>query len=328
MSGPRAGQFNFSKGILSKELWGRHDIAPYSAGVREAKNVLILKYGGLTKRPGSRLVYEVRDGAKRIIPFEGAYEASYAMLLGQGNMRLAALGGMVLEQALTVEAATNANPVVITASFHGLSDGDEVFFRDVAGMIELNGRVLTVTVIDDDHFSVAVDGRQFGVFTGDAGGIIRTEAPEPPAPPPVVPDPVAPPPDPDVGGVGDGGLGGGLYCVAADTMILMADGTEKSARRVVVGELVRTRHAVTLEWGDYRVVAAARVKRAVWSAEIDGRVIRASKGHRLWIDGAWRKIETLGARDGVDEVVRISIAGAQTYVSNGVLSHNLKPEAP
>ncbi|MDP5279910.1 ubiquitin-activating E1 FCCH domain-containing protein [Sphingomonas sp. DG1-23] len=320
MTGPRAGQFNFSKGVLSKELWGRHDIAPYSAGVREGKNVLILKYGGLTKRPGTRMVYEVKDGAKRLLPFEGAYEASYALVMGQGNMRLAALGGMVLEEALTVEGATQTNPVLITASFHGYADGDEVFFRDVEGMTELNGRVLTVTVIDEDQFSVNVDGTGFSAFAGDDGGIIRVEEPDPEPTPPVVPPPVDPPEDPPVGGGG--------YCVTSDTMILMADGVEKSARRLVVGDMVRTRHATTLEWGDFPVTAVQRVVRAVWRAEIGDQVLRASKGHRFWNGEEWVKIETVGERDGVAEVVAISVGTARSYISNGILSHNIKAREP
>lgn len=204
MSGPRVALHNFSKGQLSKELWGRFDIAPYNAGVRLAKNVYILKYGGLSKRPGSRLVYEIKDGEKRLFPFEGAYEASYVLVMGQANMRVAALGGMVLEELLTVEGATNANPIEITASYHGLSDGDEVFFQDVEGMVELNGQTHAVTVTGEHTFTIPVDGTDYGAFTGDEGGVIRTEEPAPPPPPPPVPEPVPPPPPPPVGGGGGG----------------------------------------------------------------------------------------------------------------------------
>lgn len=198
--GPRTVQPNFSKGVLSKELWGRIDIAPYSAAVREGTNVVVLKYGGLTKRPGTRLVYEIKDGLKRLLPFEGAYEASYALLMGQGTMRLGALGGMVLEQQLTVQVATKTNPVVITAALHGYSTGDEVFFSGVKGMTELNGRTFAVTVIDANRFSVPVDGTGWGAFSGDEGGVTRTEPPAPTPDPPVVPDPVDPTPPPIVGG--------------------------------------------------------------------------------------------------------------------------------
>lgn len=202
--GPRTVQPNFSKGVLSKELWGRIDIGPYTAAVRRGDNVVVLKYGGLTKRPGTRIVYEIKDGPKRLIPFEGAYEASYALLMGQGNMRLGALGGMVLEEQLTVQGATNTNPVVITAALHGYSTGDEVFFDGVKGMTQLNGRTLPVTVIDANSFSLPVDGTTWGAFAGDEGGVTRTEPPAPPPEPPVVPPPVPPVRPPTVGGGGTG----------------------------------------------------------------------------------------------------------------------------
>ena len=53
----RAGLHNFSKGVLSPELHGRVDVAAYNAGIRQGTNVIILKYGGLQKRPGTRFVY-------------------------------------------------------------------------------------------------------------------------------------------------------------------------------------------------------------------------------------------------------------------------------
>jgi hypothetical protein len=205
----RLGQQNFSKGVLSKALWGRSDIAPYSAGVRQGTNVVILKYGGLQKRPGSFFVYEVKDGTpKRLIPFEGAYEASYALLLGQATQRQASGGGMVVETALTVEEVTLTNPVRIKASFHGYTTGDEVFFTGLTGPDQLNGRILSVTVLDADHFTVPVDGTGFGALTADSGGTIRTGAPPAPPAPPVVPAPAPDPVPPPIGGGGRGDFGG------------------------------------------------------------------------------------------------------------------------
>jgi len=196
----RAGQHNFSKGVLSKELWGRSDIVPYSAGVRQGKNVVILKYGGLTKRPGTRFVYEIKGGDTKLFPFEGAFEASYAMLLGQASMRLAARGGMVVEEQLTVEQVSLTNPVEITMSHHGHSTGDEVFFAGVEGAAWLNGLVLPVIVTGDHTFTVPIDGTNLAALTGDTGGIIRSVPPAPPAEPPPVPPPAPPPEEPGIGG--------------------------------------------------------------------------------------------------------------------------------
>lgn len=198
----RHGLQNFSKGVLSKELWGRSDIAPYNAGVRQGTNVIILKYGGLQKRPGTRLVYEVTDGAKRLIPFEGAYEASYALVMGQASMRLAALGGMVIEEKLTVEAVTLTNPVKITATDHGFEDGDEVYFSEVEGADWLNGLIFLVNVLNDNEFTIPMSGVGLDALTGDNGGVIRAGTPPPAPAPPVVPSPAPAPTPPVIGGSG------------------------------------------------------------------------------------------------------------------------------
>lgn len=204
----RTGQHNFSKGVLSEELWGRSDIVPYNAAVKRGDNMLILKYGGLTKRPGTRYIFEVRDGPAKLLPFEGAFNASYAMLMTQATMRLAALGGMVVETALKVEAVTLGSPTIIKASFHGFSSGDDVYFTGVKGATWLNGRILRVTKIDDSHFSVPVNSTGLSPLTSDTGGIVRSAAPAPPPPPPPVPTPAPAPSPPSTGGDDSGGWDG------------------------------------------------------------------------------------------------------------------------
>ncbi|WP_157215860.1 ubiquitin-activating E1 FCCH domain-containing protein [Flavisphingomonas formosensis] len=201
----RAGLYNFSKGVISPELMGRIDVAAYNSGLKQATNVVILKYGGVQMRMGTRLVMEIRESdlAKpvRLFPFEFSIEQTYVLEMGQGYMRPAALGGIVLEEELIVTGATQANPIVITAAFHGYAPGDDVFFKGIEGMTELNDRAFRVlAAIDDDTFSIDVDGTGFGAFTGSTGGITRTAAPEPPPPDPVVPPVVTPPPPVVVGG--------------------------------------------------------------------------------------------------------------------------------
>ncbi|WP_051531726.1 hypothetical protein [Sphingomonas sp. URHD0057] len=209
----RAGSHNFSKGVLTEELWGRSDIVPYNAAVRQGTNVVVLKYGGLRKRPGTRYIYEIRDGPGKLFPFEGAFNASYAMLFTQAGMRLGALGGMVVENPLTVELVTLGNPTTIKASYHGYSTGQEVYFQNVQGATWLNGRILPITKLDQHRFTVPVNSNGLAARTGDLGGVINSAPPAPPPAPPVVPPPSAPPTPPSIGGdVGSGGGGlGGIY---------------------------------------------------------------------------------------------------------------------
>ena len=46
---------------------------------------------------------------------------------------------MTLDSPITISGITNANPAVVTATDHGLSDGDTITIRNVVGMTEVNG---------------------------------------------------------------------------------------------------------------------------------------------------------------------------------------------
>jgi hypothetical protein len=137
----------------------------------------------------------------------------------------------------------------------------------------------------------------------------------------------------DSGGGGDGGGsgggggyygGGGGYCVTIDTPILLADGSEKRAGELVVGDSLLTQHERTMEWGEYPVSRVEFVSAEVWTATIDGKTLRATPEHRVWHDGAWLTMEQLGKPDGRDVVAKITTLYAHTYMSNGILSHNIK----
>lgn len=68
------------------------------------------------------------------------------------------------EKAVT--GATRANPVVITATGHGFSTGDEIYLTGLAGMTELNGRTFTITVLTGDTFSLdGEDGTGHTAYT-------------------------------------------------------------------------------------------------------------------------------------------------------------------
>lgn len=332
----RQGLHNFSKGVLSKELWGRVDIAPYSAGVRRGENVIIMKYGGLTNRPGTEFIAEAFDGDNpvRVLPFQfddGKSGQNYALEMGQGYMRLAAGGGMVVEELLTILGATNTNPVRINIPNHGYVVGDQFVAARVGGMVELNGRVFNVVAVPDAaHFDIDADGTDWGVFTVDGdGGIVRPDPPPPPPPAPVVPPVVQPDPPPPV--YGGGGGGGIRNCVTVDTLILMADGSEKPAGYLKPGDMLRTRHETTLEWGDYPVEAISFAHEPVFAATFeadDNRwTLRGTAMHRVWLDPmGWQRMVELGQPAGTSMVARITVSDAHTYVSNGILSHNIKQE--
>jgi hypothetical protein len=68
-----------------------------------------------------------------------------------------------------ISGASEADPCVITCSGHGFSTGDKIRISGVNGMVELNGKVFTVTVVDADSFSIGVDSQAYTTYT--SGGV-------------------------------------------------------------------------------------------------------------------------------------------------------------
>lgn len=130
----------------------------------------------------------------------------------------------------------------------------------------------------------------------------------------VYPDPPPPPPG---------------YCVADDTPILLADGTTAPARSLVAGTVLRTMHETTMVWGDWPVLSISFADEPVFACELEGEegpvTIRATANHLFLLDRRWVRAADIGQPDGVARVAKITVAEAHTYVSAGVLSHNIKP---
>jgi hypothetical protein len=197
---------NFTRGIFSPVVYSRKDVDAWQAGARQLQNVTIMKHGGVRKRPGTWLVYELPLGERvpRLFPFTYSPGQSYALLFGQGWTMPLALGGAVVSAGFGITAITNADPAVITAPYHDLAADDEIYLDGIDGMEELNGRVFqVVAVIDADNFSINVDSTDYGIFAADSG-VVRTAAPDPPPAAPAVPaaEPAPTPPTTVPGGAG------------------------------------------------------------------------------------------------------------------------------
>lgn len=208
----RLAQPSFSKGEISPKLRARFDVQSYQSALALAYNIVLLKEGGADKRVGTQLVAKAysQDPAKpvRLAPFVYSIEQAYVLEFGQAYMRPLALGGVVLNAALTITGITQAANAKVSAAYHGYSVGDQVYFAGVAGMVEINGRIGTVvTVPDDGSFTVDIDTRGFSAFTGDSGGVTNTAPPDPDPPAPVVPPVVPPSKPPSIGGGGGGPRG-------------------------------------------------------------------------------------------------------------------------
>lgn len=94
-----------------------------------------------------------------------------AYIVGEGATNTFELFSNTANNA-TISAATAANPVVITAAAHGLSNGDEIGLFGVGGMTELNGNGYTVANKTANTFQLSgVNGTGYTTYT--SGGDIR-----------------------------------------------------------------------------------------------------------------------------------------------------------
>lgn len=171
---PLLGAFN--AGELSPLLDGRTDIGnKHGSGARSLINWIPSAQGPLIRRPGFEFVHPVKDGSSdnaRLIPFEFNDEQAYILELGDLYMRVYADGGIVTDTSTSITAASQANPCTITASGHGLSNGDRVLITGVVGMTELNNREFEVAGVSGADFDLlGVNSSTYTAYS--SGGTVK-----------------------------------------------------------------------------------------------------------------------------------------------------------
>ena len=141
---------SFTGGELSPKLEGRVGLQKYTEGLSDLTNFLVLPQGGVTRRPGTEFLGEVKDSADttRLIPFQFKTSDTYILEFGDQIMRVYRSGQQILTgSAKHIMSMTNANPGVFTttdaadgssAVNHNLSNGDEVFITvDLPDLLKL-----------------------------------------------------------------------------------------------------------------------------------------------------------------------------------------------
>lgn len=101
-------QPSFTSGELAPSLYGRIDLAKYQTGLKTCKNFIVRQYGGVSNRPGTTLVNEVKDSSKkvRLIPFQFNMVQTYILEFGHLYMRVHKDGASVYSGASPVEIVT------------------------------------------------------------------------------------------------------------------------------------------------------------------------------------------------------------------------------
>lgn len=168
-------QPSMAGGEVSPPVGARVDLAKRAVAVERAENFFATFTGAMASRPGQKFVARTKGtaGNHRIIEFEFNSEQTFVLELGAEYMRFHTLGAQILDSSATatISGATQASPVVVTATAHGFSNGDEVYIDDVVGMTELNGRNLLVANATTNTFElqtldgVDVNGSGYSAYT-------------------------------------------------------------------------------------------------------------------------------------------------------------------
>ena len=168
---------NFRAGEISPRLEGRIDLQKYNEAVKDLSNMIVFPQGGTTRRPGTYYAGTTKDGGQvRLINFEFSDEQAYVLEFGNNYIRIFKDGGLVTEATTAITAITKANPAVVTANSHGLSNGDRVFIASVGGMTEVNNIEFTVAGATTNTFQLSgINSSAFTTYTsgGTVGKIVE-----------------------------------------------------------------------------------------------------------------------------------------------------------
>ena len=89
---------SFAAGELAPSLYGRTDLQKYDIGAALIENMIVLRYGGVSRRPGFKFVAKTGNGNKaRLIPFRYNTSQNYIIEITAGLFRFYTDGGLVLD---------------------------------------------------------------------------------------------------------------------------------------------------------------------------------------------------------------------------------------
>lgn len=167
-------------GEWSTLMDGRVDLAGYTASSSVMQNFIPSIQGPAIRRAGAKFVRPNKFGEtteSRLVPFIKARNDAFVIEFGNGYCRFFTNNSAVLTgTTTTITGATQADPVVITATSHGYSNDDEVFITGVVGMTEINGRFFVLGNVTANTYELRtihgtdVDGSAYTAYTSGGTG--------------------------------------------------------------------------------------------------------------------------------------------------------------
>ena len=187
------GKTSFAGGEIAPSLFGHVDLDRYATAASTLRNMYAGFRGGAYSRAGTRFVGrskqrpDLGQSPPHLIPFRFSLTQQYVLEFGDLYFRIISNGGFVTEAALTVTAASNANPCRLTVPGHNWTNGDWIALSGLGGMIQLNGNSYIVatsnpslgTLTLQDLDGNALDSTAYGAYTsgGTAARIYTVTTP-------------------------------------------------------------------------------------------------------------------------------------------------------
>lgn len=159
---------SFAAGQISPRVSRRVDTEHFFNGASQIENFLCLPFGGVEKTPGTVFVKAARNSSSPVRLFDFVFNRrdAYVMAFNDSKIRFFRDRGIVTgSNPVTITGITNANPGVVTAASHGLSNGDKITIQGVDGMTEVNGVEFTVANQTTNTFELSgVNTTSYGTF--------------------------------------------------------------------------------------------------------------------------------------------------------------------
>lgn len=173
-------KFAFVGGEVSPNYYGRADLEKFDLALAQAENWFVDYHGGLSTSPGLEFVdfvqYDQWPTKFFTFKFSSSVSNTNVILFGKDYIRFIQDGAYVLEDPLTINSISKANPGVIGITAHGFINGDMFKFYSPGEMNELTGRTCIVgsttanTFEILDQFGNNLDTTNFTTYVG--GGFV------------------------------------------------------------------------------------------------------------------------------------------------------------
>lgn len=145
---------SFTAGELSPALYGRTDLAKYDSGAAKLKNFLVLRYGGISNRAGTRHIAKTANNKKAVLlPFRYNTEQNYVVEVTAGTTRVY-FGGALVEGVSVANSFTENELELIKYTQSA----------DVMFLVHPNHKPMTLTRYGHTNWKLeemAIDGGPF-----------------------------------------------------------------------------------------------------------------------------------------------------------------------